>query len=134
MEVDPLSATFIAQLVAAIAGGATIGAILNYVRDRRKAKAGAAVAEGSIKSKVDLSNIAALQAQLVYLEKVIEILGKQNDRFRSDLELAEREKQRWIVRVSELEDKVQTLKLQAAELAVRVHELQRGSGGHVAEA
>ncbi len=127
-----MSPELIGQLAGVLGGLAGVAALLGWWSDRRKKAAEAArlnaeaeVAEQSVAANVNLSNVASLQAQLVYLEKIIENIGKHNDKLQSEIEAAEERERKWVARVRELEEEVAQVRKNAAVLQEQCDKLER---------
>lgn len=68
------------QVVNFVAGIGLPGALILYLRDRRKNKAVARVAEGTVSSQIRSRDTAALDAHVAYVEKAFETERKSMKR------------------------------------------------------
>lgn len=107
--------------------------ILFYIRDRKKTQAEAALAEGTVKSQIDLSSISAVEAHVGLIQKAFDAERESKDRVIADLEEklhtaqeeVERQKAKlesMSVELYRLRQKVDTLsdELQAAEIRIQM--------------
>lgn len=116
----------IVEIITALGIGALLTALVGWLKDRRK-----------IASDVRLTDMETLQKQLAYLEKVIENVGKHNDRLQADLTRAEEREQTRVQRIRELEDEVDRLRRsfrdmeeQCARLSTKLAEFLTTEGEH----
>lgn len=115
----------LAQVIAAVGGGSVLTAGLTFARDRRTARAAALVAESTSVAQIDTANVAALQARLVYLEKLCDSLGRHADRLQHDVDEATDREHSLRSRVRELEDEVAQVRRDAVAMQVRCESLER---------
>lgn len=114
----------VGQWITAIGGAAVIAAVLTYLADRRRKQAEGRVAQGTVHAGIVTGNMAALQAQLAYLEKIIDNVDKHNTKLQRELEEAEERERKWAGRVRELEEEVASLKRSSAAVTERCEALE----------
>lgn len=115
----------LAQLLAALGGLAGFGAILNWWVERRRKRAEGDVAEQSVTPHVQMNNVASLQAQLAYLEKIINNISAHNDKLQKEIEDSELRSQRQNMRIRELEEEVALVRKNARALQEQCDDLER---------
>lgn len=105
------------SIVGGVGGLAGIGILLQFVRDRRQAALQTRVAERTEDETVEAVAISNLEKKLVYLERLVDTLTKQNER------LEERDARR-LIRIQELEDKSDTLTSEVRKLKQEIAEFK----------
>lgn len=115
----------LAQLLGALGGMAGIGAVLKWWHERHKRRAASIVAEQSVGPHVQMNNVASLQSQLAYLEKIIKNISDHNDKLQQEIEEAETRSQRQNMRIRELEEEVALVRRNAKALQEQCDDLER---------
>lgn len=111
--------TILVALIGALGAGGIGAALVSYFKDRKK---DAAIAK--------LTDVEALQKQLVLLTQITEYLRKENDQLHKDYEISEEQRRKMRVEMERLQEELQRVKLGAARtqdqcdvLSQRVREL-----------
>lgn len=96
-----MSLTLVLSSFGALGGLAGLAGLLQFLRDRRSVKIRDNISEQTQDEQIEAITINNLEKKLLYLERVIETLTKQNER------LEERDARR-LQRIQELEDRLDT--------------------------
>ena len=111
--------TLLVAIIGALGAGGIGSALVSYAKDRKK--------DASI---AKLTDVEALQKQLVLLTQITEFLRKENDQLHKDYELSEEQRRKMRVEMERLQEELQRVKLGAARtqdqcdvLSQRVREL-----------
>ena len=111
--------TLLVAIIGALGAGGIGSALVSYAKDRKK--------DASI---AKLTDVEALQKQLVLLTQITEFLRKENDQLHKDYELSEEQRRKMRVEMERLQEDLQRVKLGAARtqdqcdvLSQRVREL-----------
>ena len=111
--------TLLVAIIGALGAGGIGSALVSYAKDRKK--------DASI---AKLTDVEALQKQLVMLTQITDFLRKENDQLHKDYELSEEQRRKMRVEMESLQEELQRVKLGAARtqdqceiLSQRVKEL-----------
>lgn len=109
--------TQILSAIGGLGGLAGLVVLLTFIRDRRSVKIRDEISEATQDAQIEAVTISNLEKKLVYLERLVDTLTKQNER------LEERDARR-LVRIQELEDKLDNTMRAMREMKRELEELK----------
>lgn len=115
----------IISLAGAVGLSSLAQAALQWRKERRSINAKDSLAERTLESQVDVSDVGALQAKLVFMQQIIESQAKHRDMMDRELTEALEREHKLRQEVFELQLAVQSLKLQASQMQERCESLEK---------
>lgn len=123
-----MSATVVAQLVAALGGGALVQAVISYLRDRRQIKANGDIAAAATPFHIEAVGLETMEAKLAYLQKLLDSMDKQNARMQAQLEATQGERAALETQNRELRQRCWRLEEEVQDVRTKCRELDMTCG------
>lgn len=118
-----------AETVVTVAGALGLGEILRqgiqWLKERRGINVKDTLAERTLGSQIDVLDVNALQAKLIFMQQIIESQAKYRDSQDKELTEALEREHKLRQEVFELQLAVQNLKIQATQMQERCESLER---------
>lgn len=118
-----MNAALLAQVVAALGGGALVQAVMTYLRDRRQIKASGDVAEASKSFQVEAVGLGTMEAKLAYLQRLLDSMDKQHARMQAQLEATQGERAALETQNRELRERCWRLEQEVQDVRTKCREL-----------